>query len=420
MARAIKTDLTQDQATILIDAGKAVRGLEENLKFCFQERDWIIRQTALALLLGRHVLIYGIHGAAKSSFAERVFGSIKGKGTSGEDPQIFSIQLDVDTTKSDLVGPISIADLRNSGLNVRNLAGHLAEAHFAYLDEVLDAISLLRGINDILHERRLIEGRQNIRVPLLTAIGATNRSPSEVEAMYPGLNLGAVNDRWDFVGNVGYVNGIASVTSMVMNGLFGKLPFVEVPFHLIQQSAQILANTNMFPDDQYVQAYVELITKVRERFKKDMKRSISDRRINRLTQVVEANAILYGRTDLTAEDLHAIGYALCPSGDSDEYSVFKEVADGVVGEFGAAINDKTDAAIKNALRRISTDIMGIKRSLSDPKWKADVTNVGPALKQVSELKDELLKLAPKLESTEREIKKLVDVLADLKDKINDI
>jgi hypothetical protein len=57
---------------------------------------------------------------------------------------------------------------------------------------------------------------------------------------------------------------------------------------------------------------VRLLQEYRARLKKELKGVVSDRRVNILTQFVEAAAVLNGRATLTAEDLYAIGYGLCP------------------------------------------------------------------------------------------------------------
>lgn len=70
----------------------------------FPERAFLIDQILAALVTGRHVLVYGPYGSAKTLIAETVFASIVGPGLNGELPQTFMIQMDSETTSDKIIG----------------------------------------------------------------------------------------------------------------------------------------------------------------------------------------------------------------------------------------------------------------------------------------------------------------------------
>jgi len=90
------------------------------------------------------------------------------------------------TEPSELFGPLDLNALKE-GKYVRITKGKMPEAEIVFLDEVFNANSaILNALLSIMQERVWYDGYTEIRVPLWTLIGATNRVPEEpeLEAVY--------------------------------------------------------------------------------------------------------------------------------------------------------------------------------------------------------------------------------------------
>src|SRR5690625_4423693 len=98
----------------------------------------------------------------------------------------FEWQLGKYTTPEELFGAIRLDELEK-GIHMRNTSNKLPEAHFAYLDEIFKgSTAILNTLLKIMNER-VFDNNGQMRVPLITVIGASNELPEEdegLEAMY--------------------------------------------------------------------------------------------------------------------------------------------------------------------------------------------------------------------------------------------
>ena len=160
---------------------ETVRRFYEELVAPFVGREEEARAITLALLAREHVILIGEPGTAKSALARRAAQLLRAR--------FFKYLLTRYTEPSELFGPLDIAALKE-GKYVRITHGKLPEAEIVFLDEVFNANSaILNALLSIMQERVWYDGYTEIRVPLWTLIGASNRVPDEAE-------LEAVYDRF--------------------------------------------------------------------------------------------------------------------------------------------------------------------------------------------------------------------------------
>ncbi len=144
----------------------------------FVAREDEIKALTLALVAREHVILIGEPGTAKSAIARRTAELINAN--------FFKYLLTKYTEPSELFGPLDLNALKE-GKYVRITKGKMPEAEIVFLDEVFNANSaILNALLSIMQERIWYDGYTEIRVPLWTLIGATNRVPEEpeLEAVY--------------------------------------------------------------------------------------------------------------------------------------------------------------------------------------------------------------------------------------------
>ncbi|MDP8002955.1 MAG: AAA family ATPase, partial [Caldisphaera sp.] len=175
--------LSEESANLLDMANKFLAALED--PFVGRHEEALV--ITLSLITGEHVVLIGEPGTAKSAMARRSADLLEAK--------YFKYLLTKFTEPSELFGPLDIAGLRR-GVYKRIATKKLPEAEIAFLDEIFNANSaVLNSILSIMQERVLYDGYNEIKVPLWTLMGASNRVPEEPE-------LEALYDRFLFRHNV--------------------------------------------------------------------------------------------------------------------------------------------------------------------------------------------------------------------------
>ena len=299
---------------------KKLLALRDELRGLFPEREELIDQMIYAVMIREHVLVYGVFGTGKSHFVSSFFGSFIGAS-------MYSIELTKFMTEANAVGIPNPKILREEGRIFHERKGTMLDAVFCELDEFFDANDhLLRTLLGILNERRFNRGVQLEQANLHTALASTNADPRKEIMRSP--TLGAVVDRFLFQTDVGYLEKPESRRKMFANYMSRRVPQTKIDYaDLSALSKAVLAIP--IDDPVLIDLHEQILTGARKlRLKEDG--AISDRRACQAFKVVQAHAMLYGRTDVLPEDFLATKWVYCFDDDKVTHEKFAAMASPLI------------------------------------------------------------------------------------------
>jgi MoxR-like ATPase len=275
---------TPDHAKL---AGKLRSDVLEPIKQRLVGKDEIVEVLGVALAAGENTFLLGPPGTGKSALVQELAARLSGHS--------FDYLLTRFTEPSELFGPFDLRRLKEGDL-VTNTEGMLPEADFVFLDELLNANSaILNSLLLALNERIFRRGRETLPLPMLLAVGASNRLPDDDA-------LGALFDRFllrvgcDNVGNDRLEEVLEAGWRREQNSHIDVTMQIDDVRKLIRQTTRV--------DLSCVRpAYLQLVRRLRE-----AGMPLSDRRAVRLQRVVAASAVLCGRETADVSDLWVMRY----------------------------------------------------------------------------------------------------------------
>lgn len=144
------------------------------------DREDIVKICVLAVLAGQNVFLYGPPGTGKSMISRRIASIF-------ENSRYFEHLMHRFCTPEELFGPVSIRELKNDHYH-RLTSGYLAEADFAFLDEIWKSSpAVLNTLLTLINEHRYHNGSEILSVPLKSLISASNEVPlheAGLDALY--------------------------------------------------------------------------------------------------------------------------------------------------------------------------------------------------------------------------------------------
>lgn len=291
-----------------IEIAAAVERIAVRAKAAFIDREDTIDALAAAIASGEHAIIIGPPGTAKSAIV-RYFAAAMGR-------VFFRRVLNPDTARDDLVGPIDPRAIAQGKWD-RCWAG-LATCDFALLDEVGKASDqVLNMMLDAMEERRVTSGDIDMPIPLHTAIGATNETISDVEAIW---------DRFTIRLLVRNIDNAANFTRMLTSDINDP-----DPDPITHEELVLLRDTTAQMAQNPPRPVIEKMVELWNGYGAVSSSRISDRRWRRILRVAAGNALMCGYEQIRVTDLRVSRWMLWD--DIDEHDDIRQwIAETVVDD----------------------------------------------------------------------------------------
>ncbi|WP_280471098.1 AAA family ATPase [Nocardia cyriacigeorgica] len=280
------------------DTARKLRAVTDELSDLFYERSEVVRAVVAAILAGKHSLILGPPGTAKSELARELTGRIV-------DAQLWEILLSKFTDPKKMFGPVDVAAL-TQGRYTQLFEGRATTCHIAFMDEIFKcSVGALNETLAFLNERLYHpeSGGAPISCPLISAITASNELPS-------GEESAAIYDRLLVRLEVGYLtdpsNFAALIRSAVQSPAAAAAP-TTVTLAALQQAVTIDVPAVAVPDG-VVDTVCQLRTSLRRQ-----SLVASDRRWKQAIRLLQASAFLDDRAEVDDNDLPMLTHVLWDS-----------------------------------------------------------------------------------------------------------
>lgn len=345
--------------------------LRASLRAALVERDEEIDALLLGLIAREHILLVGPPGTAKSLVCRSLAQGIKGAR--------YCERLLSPTTPPEAVwGPVSLAALREDRY-VHATAGYAAEAEVLYLDEVGRASAAI--LDSLLHllgpERQALIGTEQVRAPLVSAVGSANTWPEDA----------AMLDRWLLRRVVRPVSATGRETL-----LWGDLPTVP-PTVTLEELAEAHAAALALPVTDAARAALgDILDALGAAGIRP-----SDRRCRAAVRVARAAAVLEGAAAVERHHLEPLTMVLWSQPDQADQAA--EIVTRLANPQGARIIEllrETDEAVQSAGADPAARIAAIQKLgeilAEAQKVAAQASANGRAAKAVKHIRREHVRL----------------------------
>lgn len=355
--------MTVAQNSAVGQALTALQSIEQEMCAQLIQRDEVVRLALVGVLAREHLVILGPPGTSKSMLvdllARRVAAPQGGM-------RLFEHLMMRQTTPEEIFGPISVAGLKRDEYR-RNISGMLPEAEFAFLDEIFKANSaILNGLLKILNERTYKNGTAVLDVPLISLVGASNEMPQ-------GDDLGALWDRFILRTTVNYVDD--SGFNKLLRLAFSAAPPTTIALSDLQ-ALQAAVQTVTIPD-----STIEMIVQLRRDLAAESVVA-SDRRWRKALPILQAHALIDGRTAVEEDDLTILANVLWQA--PEQRAAIARAAGRIANPLNARALELADQA--SEVYRVARD-KGADSSLDDQgQMGALLEGTGKLRKMVGELK----------------------------------
>lgn len=304
----------------------------------------------LALIAREHALLVGPPGTAKSLLCRTAAAAIS-------DATYCERLLSPTTAPEAIWGPISIAALRQDRYE-HVTAGYAADAHVLYLDEVGRASPAI--LDTLLHllgpERQALIGTQQVKAPLVAAIGSANTWPEDA----------AMLDRWTLRASVQYLG--AGMRRQLLT--FAPPQLVPVTT-LADLDAAHAASRALTWSPAAFNTLDEILNDLDE-----AGIAVSDRRLRSGDKIARAAAIMRGSQTVEALDLEALQWVLWSVPDQAAVAAQKVVGranplgaklDTLLAETDELMRSVVDAATRlDAVQKIEAILKEAKSLANQP------------------------------------------------------
>jgi MoxR-like ATPase len=342
-----------------------------------------------AVLTNLNILFLGPPGVAKSLLASRFIKHIQGG-------KYFHRLLTAYSTPEELFGPFSMRELKNDKY-LRVIEGMLPEAHIAVIDEVFKAnAGILNSLLELLNEREFSNGRERIKVPLLTVIGASNEIPENDEG------LGAVYDRFHLKYLTEPIREPGNFMKMLEMPNPEDLPDPEVTITLDELAeTRKLVKQVAIPD-----GVIQKLTKLRHELTIGGY-IVTDRTYKASMKVLKAEAWLKGRDIIEEDDMDVLRHMFWAD-PTKARGVYLKILEMVNPEKNLILEKYEECM------RITKDVFAEK----DPKVQME--NGIEAASKLKQAKSDINKLMKEMMKKQKNVDEIKTMLVDIDEQVKKI
>jgi MoxR-like ATPase len=261
------------------------------------EREVEVDLLVRSIMARTNMLLIGPPGTAKSLVIDQFMSHIT-------DATPFTLLLAKDTPSEQVLGPVSLAALeRDEFLRITN--GKLPEAHLAFLDEIFKANStVLNACLKVINERKFDNNGHSMDVPLWALIGASNELPGTDRD-----DLRAFRDRFGATKLVDHVrtsDGLRNVISgQLERNRGGQVANAHTTLTVAEVEEIQKTTANVDVPSNVIKALGELRVRA-----EGENLAISVRRLFEGVKLMQAAAVLTGRTEVSTEDMRVFEHIL--------------------------------------------------------------------------------------------------------------
>lgn len=309
---------------------KKLEEIKDALNAKYMEREHIVKGLLIALLSRQHILMVGPPGTAKSALSMELSKMIHGS-------DYFQWLLTKFTTPDEVFGGIMLKDMEQ-GIYRHNTKNKMAEAHLVFLDEIFKGSSeILNSLLKAINERKFENGIEEVKMPLMTLVGASNEYPEEEDG------LDALFDRFLLRFEVDYIKGRKNLISM-MKGIGKERQMPPITMKELK-NLQFLCEMVDIPDEIY-----EKMADIWEELR-DEGILPSDRRMQRAYSVLQAKALIEQRQIVEIKDILFLEHVLWENIEQKEQvtDIIRKHAQDVVSSLIESVNDEVED-IMNGLK----------------------------------------------------------------------
>jgi MoxR-like ATPase len=359
------------------DTTRIISDLNDALEFVQQRvvnREEVIEQIFVALIIGEHMLIESRTGVGKTLLAEQVFRMFEGART-------FKVQASKEQQPDTYFGGLLLDELKQ-GRIIHNTEGSLVESEFGFIDEIFDANDYtLRALLSLLNERELVRGLQRMRANIHTVIAATNylRISEITEAvldrfLFKALIAPDKDAFFQYKISQQYLRNLGNAIEPPKKIDFADLNYAtrivrgEIAEHPITISPDLVYFMNLVIRHYEVQRNRMLHERPHEAHLRTKDFYISPRTQAKTLDVLRAIAFLHGRVYAEKADICKLHLLLCTSGIAEESALFQRSYDTLSQLYQASGGFDQLAALltlEDVLTRLKRDPSLMSKPLND-------------------------------------------------------
>jgi MoxR-like ATPase len=365
--------------------------LAHALEARFLGKDEVIRLLLVATLAGEHAVLIGPPGTAKSALL-RTFAKML-------QANYFEYLLTRFTEPNEIFGPVDIAAFRE-GRYQRRTQGMLPEAEIVFLDEVFKSNSaILNALLTLLNERRFMAGGQTLRVPLLSAFGASNEVPSDetLNAIYDRFILRIRSDNLDAY----------HFQDLLQKGLQNEvMQLADAPIQPLVHAREVAEMHRAFSQrmrfsEEFFSQYKGLVFQIRAEGV-----SVSDRRVVKLLKLFASSAYLDGRSAPDASDFFVLKHIW---NNEDQAAILESIVTPVLeAHYREHPNARRVGAVGLGIEALAGEIDRVRQVLTGAGGLSDV-QLFSQLKALGEIKTALASISdPKARELESRVSQLLE------------